>query len=124
MDFLSNLNSPIIPSSLFPTVEKTSPIIPPHLLPSHARKFLEELPPIHYNVFVYIISFFRECLLFKQNNKLSPNKLARICCNCFVSPHNHDPSITTISDKSEEDDSSYLHRRSGMQLIILHFLQT
>merc|ERR1712157_639889 len=50
--FLSNLATPIVPPTLFPTLE----IPNAQNIQSYARKFLEELPPIHYNVFVYVIS--------------------------------------------------------------------
>jgi phosphatidylinositol-bisphosphatase len=76
---LSNLSTPIVPSTLFPTLEIDQQNIQPW-----SRRFLEELPPIHYNVFVYVISFFREVLLFGQSNHLTAQKLARVCCNCLT----------------------------------------
>lgn len=105
LSFLYNLSAPIVPSTLFPTLEVDSQNIQ-----SCSRKFLEELPPIHYNVFVYIISFFRECLLNTERNKLNAPKLARICSNC----------LTKVSGQTEGD----VQRRSGMNLIMQHFLET
>jgi len=110
LSFLSNLSFPIVPTSLFPTLE-----IDAQNIQSFSRKFLEELPPIHYNVFVYIISFFRECLLYRETNLLSPAKLARICCNCLVIGNNR--------ARNEEANNS-MQRRAGMTLIMLHFLET
>uniref|UniRef100_A0A7R9VEQ0 Rho-GAP domain-containing protein n=1 Tax=Pseudictyota dubia TaxID=2749911 RepID=A0A7R9VEQ0_9STRA len=111
ISFLSNLSSPIVPRALFPTLE-----IDAQNIQSCSRKFLEELPPIHYNVFVYMISFFREALLYRESNKLSAAKLARICCNCLV--------IGSNETNPMEETTSSIQRRAGMQLIMLHFLET
>ena len=111
LSFLSNLPSPIVPRSLFPTLE-----IDAQNIQSISRKFLEDLPPIHYNVFVYMISFFREALLYREANKLSAAKLARICCNCLV--------VGSNEINAMEETSQSIQRRAGMQLIMLHFLET
>lgn len=34
-----------------------------------SRKFLEELPPLNYNVFVYVLSFLREVLAELNYNR-------------------------------------------------------
>jgi len=109
LSFLSNLSTPIVPPTLFPTLEIDSQNIQ-----SVARKFLEELPPIHYNVFVYVMSFFREALLCKDSNRLTAARLARICCGCMVIGANG------VKDESQ----AAMQRRSGMQLIMLHLLET
>jgi phosphatidylinositol-bisphosphatase len=106
--FLSSLSSPVVPASLFPTVEINSENIQ-----SMARKFLEDLPPVHYNVLVYVMSFFREVLLYRESNHLTAAKVARICCK-FCSPT--PPNVVM--------DSSMVQRRAGMHLIILHLLET
>lgn len=105
--FVMSLSSPIIPSRLFPAAEIDSQTIQ-----SSARRLLEELPPIHYNIFVYIISFFREILVYREQNLLTAAKLARICCNCMAPGRDLDNS------------GSSLQKRTGMQLIILHLLET
>ena len=105
LSFLYNLSSPIVPQTLFPTLEVDSQNIQ-----SCSRKFLEELPPIHYNVFVYIISFFRECLLHSETNKLNAPKLARICSSC----------LTKVAGQADGD----VQRRTGMNSIMQHFLET
>uniref|UniRef100_A0A6U1PUG1 Rho-GAP domain-containing protein n=1 Tax=Cyclophora tenuis TaxID=216820 RepID=A0A6U1PUG1_CYCTE len=107
--FLSNLSTPIVPPTLFPTLEIDSQNIQ-----SFARKFLEELPPIHYNVFVYVMSFFREALLFKDSNKLTAARLARICCTCMV----------VGASGTKDGSQGAMQRRAGMQLIMLHLLET
>jgi inositol polyphosphate 5-phosphatase INPP5B/F len=105
--FLESLASPIVPSHVFPAVEIDSVNIQ-----SSARRLLEELPPIHYNVFVYVISFFREVLLHQSRNLLSAAKVARVCCGCLAPGTGLDSS------------SASLQKRTGMQLIMLHLLET
>lgn len=107
LSFLSNLSTPIVPPTLFPTLEIDSQNIQ-----SFARKFLEELPPIHYNVFVYVMSFFREALVHKEHNRLAATRLARICVDTMV-----------VGSTANRDDSQ-VQRRTGMQLIMLHLLET
>jgi len=107
LSFLSSLSATVVPSNLLPTLE-----VDAQNLQGYARTFLEGLPPIHYNVFVYIISFFRECLLFQQSNQLTTAKLARICVSCLVSGNQ--------MDESKQANQ----RRSGMQLLMVHFLES
>jgi len=105
---LSSLSSPVISPNLFPMVEINSENIQ-----SMSRKFLEVLPPVHYNVLVYVVSFFREVLLYRERNGLTAAKVARICCEC-CSPN---PSNVIM-------DSAMVQRRAGMHLILLHLLET
>ena len=107
LEFFSSLSTPIVPPTLFPTLEIDSQNIQ-----SSARRFLEELPPVHYNVLLYVISFFREALVYRDMNRLTAAKLARICTN-HLAPTN-----------SGMDDSTAAQRRSGMQLIMVHLLET
>jgi inositol polyphosphate 5-phosphatase INPP5B/F len=107
VSFLSSLASPIIPTALFPPTEIDSLNIQ-----ISARNLLEKLPPIHYNVFVYVISFFREVLQLTDHNLLTAAKVARICCSCMAPGTGLDNS-----------NASAL-KRSGMQLIVLHLLET
>jgi inositol polyphosphate 5-phosphatase INPP5B/F len=109
LSFLSDLSTPIVPPTLFPTLEIDSQNIQ-----SFARKFLEELPPIHYNVFVYVMSFFREALAYKDQNKLAATRLARICVDTMV--------VGTTAPR--DDSAAFVQRRTGMQLIMLHLLET
>lgn len=108
--FLSNLSSPIVPAALFPNME-----IDAQNIQMFTRKFLEDMQPIPYNVFIYVISFFREVLTHRQMNRLSPAKIARILCNCLVS--NSQSSV-------EESANSSNQRRGNMQQLFLHFLET
>lgn len=104
--FLTSLSSPVIPLFVFPNAEINSENIQ-----QATRRLLEDLPPIHYNTLIYIISFFREVLVQAERNNLTAAKLAHICLkNC--SP----PDMVM--------DSSMMQRRAGMSLILLHLLTT
>jgi len=109
ISFLGNLSHTIVPPKLFTTLE-----IDEQNLQFYTRKFLDELPPIHYNVFVYITSFFRECLIRQKEHNLLPAKLARICCNCLVEG----------ASRLNDDSSKSVQRRRGMEDIMMHFLET
>mmetsp|Transcript_6235 Transcript_6235/g.9051 ORF Transcript_6235/g.9051 Transcript_6235/m.9051 type:complete len:807 (-) Transcript_6235:128-2548(-) len=101
ISFLRSLSLPIVPKDLFPTLE-----IDANNVQSTARVFLEKLPPIHYNVFIYIISFFRECL--RQQKGLIPATLSRICGDCLV-----------IDEAAKANP-----RRKAINLIMYYFLDT
>ena len=105
---LSSLSTPVIPPNMFPIVEINSENIQ-----SMSRKFLEVLTPVHYNVLVYVMSFFREVLLYKDSNGLTAAKIARICCQCCS------PSPANVIM-----ESSMVQRRAGMHLLLLHLLET
>lgn len=107
VSFLSSLLSPVIPTALFPTTEIDSQTIQ-----MSTRRLLEELPPIHYNVFVYVISFFREVLQVRDRNLLTAVKVARLLCSCMA------PGVELF------DSNSSMIKRNGMQLIVLHLLET
>ena len=107
LGLLSSLAVPIVPSHLFPAVE-----INAENIQAMSRRFLEDLPPIHYNVFVYIISFFREILLYRDHNQLTSAKLSRVCVK-HCSPV---PNVVM--------EASTMQRRAGMHLIMNHLLDT
>lgn len=107
VSFLSSLSSPIVPSALFLSIE-----IDAAAIQSSARRLLEELPPVHYNVFVYVISFFREVLVHRERILLTAAKVARIWRVCIAPGQDLDNS------------SSSLQKWTGIQLIFLHLLET
>ncbi|KAL3664867.1 hypothetical protein V7S43_010045 [Phytophthora oleae] len=49
------------------------------------RALLDGLPPVRYNVVVYLVSFLREVLKYSGTNKLTPEKLAFVFGRCLVS---------------------------------------
>ena len=67
-------------------------------------------------MYVYIMSFFREALLYRDANRVSAAKLARLCVNVMVVGSNQ---INPI-----EETAQSIQRRAGMQHIMLHFLET
>ena len=79
LSLLTSLPSPVIPARLLPTMELDAQNLRPW-----TRRFLEQLPPLNYNVFVYLISFFREVLKHHESNRLNTGKLAVICCNVLL----------------------------------------
>ena len=106
--FLNSLADPVIPPSLFPNMEIDAQSIQPW-----SRRFLEQLPPVNYNVFVYMISFFREVLLHSETNRLTPAKVAAACCNCMVK-----------SESQDSNDERDMQRKHSLRQIIQHFLTT
>jgi phosphatidylinositol-bisphosphatase len=107
MSFLSSLSTPIIPMALIPPTDIDS-----NNIQMSSRRLLEDLSPIHYNVFVYIISFFREVLNLREQNKLSAAKLARICVDCMAPETGLDSS-----------NAASIKRR-GLLMIVMHLLET
>ena len=93
MTFLSSMSSPIVPAKMFPSMD-----IDAQNIQSSARHFLEELTPIHYNAFVYIISFFRQVVTMRNHNGLTAAKAARICCRCMAPGHGLDDSATSLQN--------------------------
>lgn len=104
--FLTALSFPVIPSNVFPNTE-----INAENIQSMTKRLMEELPPIHYNVLVYIVSFFREVLLHAKQNHLTAAKLAHIFLKHCA------PADVVM-------DSAMMQRRAGMSLILMHLLNT
>jgi len=81
-------------SSLLAALPK--PLLPPDLYPATevdeathrqaCKRFLDALPPLSYNVFVYMISFLREVLAQQGYNRTSADKLALVCLGCMTPP--------------------------------------
>ena len=65
LQFISSLPQPLLPPDLYPTL---ADVEPPNLR-AWSRNFLEQLPPINYNVFVYLLSFERELLALREFNR-------------------------------------------------------
>ena len=107
VSFLTSLSSTIVPQNLLPQID-----IDAQNLQVYARNLMEKLPPIHYNVFVYMISFFRECLMHQQQNQLTTVKLARLCVSCLVTGGKID------------DSKQATQRQKSMHLLMIHFLES
>lgn len=55
-------------------------------LTATCRALLEMLPPVRYNVVIYLVSFLREVLKHADGNKLTAEKLSFVFSRCLVSP--------------------------------------
>ena len=66
------------------------------------RKFLEELPPLNYNVFVYVLSFLREVLTELNYNRCTPLLLADVCVQCMMYPADDDQHLHVALSKEEK----------------------
>lgn len=95
LGLLSSMPRPLLPPALYPTskVDATS-------LSMASRKFLEDLPPLHYNVFVYLISFFREVLAEEAYNRCSAAHLAEVCIESMTTNILFSDELTTASGGS------------------------
>ena len=69
---------------------------------SWAQRFLTQLPPVHHNVLVYIVSFLREVLKHTYQNRLNAESLAAIFANCLCQSSRAagrgeaDPSVASL----------------------------
>ena len=104
--FLKSLAEPVVPLSLFPTMEIDAQSLQPW-----SRRFLEKLPSVNYNCFVYIISFFRELLVHSESNRLTATKLAIVAVNCMA------------ACKPEHEEKE-LQGKHSLQHVISYFLTT
>jgi len=119
--FLASLATPVVPGRLLPTIEIDAQNLRPW-----TRRFLEQLPPLNYNVFVYLISFFREVLKYHESNRLNTDKLATICCKTLVAGNGlswgsgEDAAAGGVLDKGGGEDQ----RLESMHFVFQHFLTT
>ncbi|KAJ5073472.1 type 2 inositol 1,4,5-trisphosphate 5-phosphatase [Anaeramoeba ignava] len=68
--FFESLQTPLIPSDLYkPAVEHSSSF-------NDCKRIIRQLPIVHQNVFIYLISFLRELLLHKDSNGTTPERIA------------------------------------------------
>ena len=79
--FLSSLPKPLLPPELYP-----APDADEASQRGLAKRFLDALPPLSYNVFVYVLSFLREVLAQHHYNRTSADKLAMVCIGCMTPP--------------------------------------
>lgn len=93
------------------------------------RRFLEQLPPLNYNVLVYVVSFLREVLRHHEANRLNTDKLATLCCKTLL------PAGEGFAWGAEEEGGGGAgggkgkgggedQRLQSMQYVFAHFLTT
>lgn len=51
------------------------------------KMLLDALPPVRFNVLIYLVSFLKEVLKHASSNKLTPEKLAFVFSRCLVSQY-------------------------------------
>lgn len=50
----------------------------------NCRIFLNSLPPLNYNLVVYLVAFFREVLAQKEHNRTTPDSMAEVLLSCVT----------------------------------------
>lgn len=108
--FLSVLAQPVIPDSLFPTSE-----LDDNAIKLWSRSFLESMPTLNYNVFVYFVSFMREVLKERDTNGSSIETLKTVCLSCLTGVRNEE--LMTREDSLKRET-----RLQYMSNVIVHFL--
>ena len=83
--FLSVLAQPVVPDALFPTSE-----LEESSMRLWCRGFLDSMPALNYNVFVYFLSFMREILKERDVNGSSIETLKTVCLSCLTGVRNED----------------------------------
>ena len=78
--FLASLAKPIIATDLYPNVE-----VDETTQKQLCKRFLDALPPLSYNVLVYVVSFMREVLAQNGYNRSTPDRLSSVCVSSLTS---------------------------------------
>jgi len=83
MDFLHTLMTPILPVNILNDIVsmyETEGDKNEHVV----QQLLYTLPKDNSMSFVYLLSFFREMLSCADKNKLTPEKISELLCECLV----------------------------------------
>lgn len=104
LQFLENLDTPILSNEL---LSCWSNGLDPCQIQQYGRAILHGLKGVHYNTFIYLISFLREVLKHRGMNKSSSSELAFL----FRTSFSH-----TDKDRCSQED--VVHR------LLMHFLTT
>ena len=109
--FLVSLPKPLLPSELCPQAH-----IEASDMRSWCKAFLQSLPALNYNTFVYILSFLREVLLQRSYNRVNPTILASFCVDTMTSfspifraklqLNFYHTLAAALADTNENDDES------------------
>ncbi len=76
--FLNSLAEPIFPQAIVAQYNEGSN------LTSFCKQALLLLTPAHYNSFVYLVAFLRECLKHSEANQLTPQQLVLVFAGCLM----------------------------------------
>jgi hypothetical protein len=83
LDFLHSLLSPILPIKIMNGIVKTYES-QGSTQGDIMQQMVKQLPKENAQTFVYLVSFFREMLAYSEKNKLTPEKVSEIICECLV----------------------------------------
>lgn len=76
--FLKSLAEPIFPPALVDQYAEGTNLTP------FCKQALLLLTPAHYNTFIYLVSFLRECLKHAEDNRLTPTQLVLVFAGCLM----------------------------------------
>ncbi|DBA00263.1 TPA: hypothetical protein N0F65_007907 [Lagenidium giganteum] len=71
------------------------------------RALLDALPPVRYNVIIYIVSFLKEVLKRAAGNRLTPEKLAYVFSRCLVTPCKEERAHNHLTTQYQADASGH-----------------
>lgn len=112
ISFIAALSKPLLPSELCPNAE-----IDQSNLRLWCRRLLENLPPLHYNVFVYILSFLREVWANRDFNRITLERLSTVCVQAMTLP-------TSDPDVSNEERGKRLSKQQFLRPVIQYYIST
>ena len=105
MDFLQTLLNPILPINILNDIVVLYEAEGDHN-ENIAQKLLFSLPKDNAMAFVYLLSFFREMLSCSEKNKLTPEKISEILCECLVGEEklsNRNPKLFRLENSVRAD---------------------
>lgn len=87
-------------------------------LAQSSKMLLDALPPVRFNVLIYLVSFLKEVLKHAGSNKLTPEKLAFVFSRCLVSQYrvSKDPNhmhVTSSGDSQSPPPPPYSSSSTG-----------
>ncbi len=85
------------------------------------RKFLEDLPPLNYNSFVYVLSFLREVLAEEAFNRTTPSLLANACVMNMTYPQLAPDEFLQLS---KDERARRITRQNLLQGVVVYLLST
>lgn len=107
LQFLNSMKEPLVTYELFlPALQVANNF-------TQAKQLLSRLPEVHYNVFFYLTAFFREVLLYEDQNKLTPDKLALVFAKV---------AFRTPASAKKVTEAEKMRRYKLRREFVLHFL--
>ena len=119
LEFIAALPHPLLPPSCYPYNE-----IEQQQLRPFCRKIMDDLPPLNYNLFVYLISFFREILVCEAHNKTTPPLLAELLVNAMMYETDETELLKRSSSISKEDIEKRVAKKQYLVSVIVFLLIT